>query len=287
MLVLAGALPAATAAPLQPHETRVEVTINGTINCSTAPMPMPPVAPVSFTGNVSATRFIENGTRLEQDVALAPIPGFDHEGMVGATAGATFEQVAVNEYLLKLNSGSRGSLRRGTTPVFNSGDYGAASHVLVNSQFRVLPLPGQREGMPSTVFVRVEHTGTLTGTNGGSGSSMANVQVSGGVGSPFSYSDRLDLTSGMPSYFDGWTITGTRDRVAEGALLTSVGQTITLSAILDTSVKTSLPGTYPVSYRASEVSFDPGLVLRLTVMPEPVTVVSMLIATLLAGRRRR
>jgi len=270
-------------APLEPGITHINTMIEGNVQIN-ADSPVDHNASYRYGG--FAKEFSQAGTDLSSSVTTGGTPGFNHTALAGSKTGVDFEQVADNKYLLTVSAQAMGDLSRGDSPDFFDGNFNARAHVNLECDINVLDIHGRPFGTPSTIYLTMEHYGTMSNVNNGIAISDVNLEVHGFNG--FNYSNHLETPTFPFDAFQGNEFIGTRDVMMEEVLESAVGETIHISINLDSEVAGRLLDQDPIDDLAASSDFMSGVQLHMTVMPEPATLVLLLLSSLpMISRRRR
>lgn len=270
------------AAPLNPVNPRIDTGVTGHAGLN-GPFPSVPVASYNQSGHSDS--FSGAGAHLDGGVHAGEIPGIPHAAGAASSAGATFQQIAPNEYVLELSTTANGTVDNREPATFGRGWADSDGHVSVISQFQVLGLPGQTPGAPSTILLTLEHNGALHLLNSGNASSEAQVHVTGDTS--FHYSDNLSTPGLQTGMFDEFEYWGRRNRTVFGTATTHVGAMFTVNASLTSRMVADLDVARPYDHVAADSLFGAGLRLHMTVLPEPASALLLLAGAGVVLRRRR
>ncbi len=281
-LVLVGLALAASAlaAPLQPLGSMVDLSIEGR-----AAIAGPNLPPATYRQTSSTSGATDCSVRLQAGVTAGQLPAVQSQASSRAVAGVDFRRVAENEYMLTVSSKALGELVKMNEPSYANGEYSAVSHAHLQADFVVLGAPQVPQGAPATVFLHLEHVGSLSGLNRGMSTSKADVVVSGL--DAYQYHNSLTIPTILPPGFDEFEIRGTRNFAQDAIVRSVIGGRLSLMADLTSSATGYLSVQEPFSKRTSAADFDSGLRLHMLVMPEPGMAALLALALAIAARRRR
>jgi len=283
-VLLFGTLCSVSAAPLQPVNTSINTSINGTVNISGN---FPPQN-ADYSQQGISHGFTSVDTSLAASVTTGGVPLCPHNGAVGSSAGVTFEQIALNEYVLTLTSTAMGQLSRTEAPGFGTGNLDGHSSLDVQSDFLIMALPFQQQGDVSTILLELEHFGTLSSVNNGLAHNQTHLSVfAPGPGDGFIYNSILNTPLLPMTEFEQAEFIGTRNITRNWSILSSVGQTINLSAGFDSDVFADLISEDDFNHISADSDFQSGIRLHMIVMPEPTTICLLGLGGLLLSRNRK
>ena len=282
-LVMVGLVFAASAlaAPLQPLGSIVDLSIEG--RASIIGPNVPP--PATYRQSSSTTSVTDCEVRLQAGVTAGQLPAVQSTASSRAVAGVDLKRVAPNEYMLTISSKALGNLVKVTEPSYVNGDYNALSRAHLQADFVLLDTPLMPQGAPATVFLHLEHAGSLMGFNRGMSTSKADLVVRGL--DAYEYHNSLILPSIMPPGFDEYEVRGSRNFAQDAIVKSVIGGRLSLTADLTSTATGYLSAQEPISKRGSAADFDSGLRLHMLVMPEPGMAALLALGLTVVARRRR
>ncbi len=206
-----------SAAPLEPINTAIDVSIGGIVHINGNF----PSKHAGYNWQEHLNRFTSGDT----PVAASVMAGNPHISSISIA----FKQIAFDGHV----STVMGQSLRTETPELGFGNLEGQSALNVYSDFLVLGLPFQPLGEASIIPLELERFGNLPSINNGRAHNQASAP-SPGLG--FSYDSFMD-TPKLPTVESEWNeFTGTRNITRNGSILTYVGETINLFAESDSNV---------------------------------------------------
>lgn len=274
------------AAPLEPVQTRIDTHVWGMAEINTQDGQR--FGDYDIQGG--SRSFTGSGTDVASSVTVGGTPGFEHVAASSSSGGVSFEQVAINEYLITLTSVAAIEAERLVSPAMIEARAEAHNVVHLEADFMIHGYPGQSLGEASTIYLELAHLGTMGYGNRGHARSDASVQVAtSGPGAPFEYASQLETPPLFNSEFQQTSFSGTRDATRDGVIETLTGEMIHLSMDVSSEVFGMLAERDGFDDIAAESDFAAGLQLHMTVMPEPASAVLLGLCSVpvLLRRRRR
>lgn len=267
----------AVGAPLLPRSAGVKLNIEGRVTGS--------LPSATYTGSLTSTQFTTSDLRISDSVTGGGWTGASYTGTAASMAGVRFERIADNEYLLTLSATSNGTLRADPQNPRNQAATYGRGELDVMAQFQIAPIANAPQ-QPATVVIEMVENGSMTSRNNAKAGMSLTLDVSV-PGKYFNHTDNLSTPYFSAPGFDDYTFTGTRAVTKTATLSAMTGMPLMMHAHwwADTALDLYQPTFWPE--RAAGVAFDQGVQLRVTVLPEPATVLLLAAGGMIVGRRRR